>query len=180
MSTETRDLMIDIETLASSHDAVMIQLAAVFFDRHTGKLDKEFCMSISAKSCLGLGFVESEETLKWWSEQNQEVFEAITTEAKHVAEVMQKFKAFLGEPYSINIWSHATFDFPIVQNYLMKLTNKRFNFRNAKDIRTLVDLSGINLDDYDWEQKTHNALDDCKFQIQYCVDAFNKLGASNT
>lgn len=50
--------------------------------------------------------------------------------------------------------------------------------KDARDIRTLVNLSGIDLKTYDWNKKTHNALDDCKFQVTYCVDAMKKLVAA--
>ena len=36
------DLMIDIETMGNTHNAAMIQLAAVFFDRDTGELGDKF------------------------------------------------------------------------------------------------------------------------------------------
>jgi len=173
------DLMIDIETLGNTHDAVIIQLAACFFDRNTGEIGNTFSVNIDRESAKVEGFVENEETLKWWSEQNQDVFNSITTQnLKDVKIAMKDFFAFIGKPSEIVVWSHATFDFVIVQNYLKKLGIGYMPYRGARDIRTLVDLSGINLDKYDWTKKTHDALDDCKFQVTYCVDAMNALKPS--
>lgn len=97
----------------------------------------------------------------------------ILSKGEPVREVLEKFSNFFTQE-SI-IWSHATFDFVIVQNYLKTLNLTTMHYRSARDLRTLVDLSGINLDNYDWSRKTHNALDDCKFQIKYTVDALNML-----
>lgn len=151
-------------------------MAGVYFDRHTGETGDEFCMSIDIDSCKELGFKESESTRKWWSEQNQDVLNAILKKSSRAEYVMAEFEKFLSGAEIV--WSHATFDFVIVQNYLRKLGLRQMPFRGARDIRTLVDLSGINLDSYDWSNKTHNALDDCKFQIKYCVDAINAIGQS--
>ena len=171
-----KDIMLDIETMGCSENAVMIQLAAVRFNRYTGETGGEFCMSITPESCKNYGFVEDQSTVDWWAKQNQDVLKGILDEAVHVKEVVQQFNGFLQPHKETIVWSHATFDFVIVQNYLKKLSTQYMNYKKARDIRTLVDLSGIDLKKYDWDKgKTHNALDDCKFQIEYCVDAFKIL-----
>ncbi len=171
-----KDLMIDIETLSSATDAVMIQLAGVYFDRNTGECGEEFCMNIDENSCIDQGFKTNESTLAWWATQDQAILQAIRTnthDVKHVTEAFFNFYRSGGK--DVQVWSHATFDFVIVQNYLEKLHKKFMYHKNARDIRTLVNLSGVDLTAYDWNKKTHNALDDCKFQVQYCVDAMKKL-----
>lgn len=170
-----QDLMIDIETMGNSHNAVMIQLAGVFFDRETGKTGREFCENVCAESCLEEGFETNEATKKWWAQQDPDVLKAITQNTSPVSEVMERFASFVGTDSELIVWSHATFDFVIVQNYLKTLKAGHLPYRGARDIRTLVDLSGIDLNNYDWSKKTHNALDDCKFQIKYCVDAMDLI-----
>ena len=172
-----KDLMIDIETMGNTPNAVMIQLAGIFFDRKTGETGREFCMSLNIEACERLGFVKDQSTEDWWKTQNQNVLHEILNKTETPIVVISKFVEFLGKDIKdILVWSHATFDFPIVQNYLKKLTPSFMPYRGARDIRTLVDLSGIDLNKYDWANgKTHNALDDCKFQIKYCVDAMNMI-----
>lgn len=170
-----RHLMIDIETLGVEHDAIMIQLAGVFFDPETGVMGEEFCQNIDAKSCQALGFTTTESTINWWKKQDPVIIEQLKQNKKSIQETMEDFSKFIGDRYDLIIWSHATFDFVIVQNYLKKLKVGHFIFKNARDIRTLVDLADLNLNDYDWSKKTHNALDDCKFQVSYCMDALNKI-----
>lgn len=172
-----KDLMIDIEAMGNTSNAVMIQLAGVFFDRKTGKLGDEFCMNINEDTCKAWKFECNESAVKWWESQNQEVLRSIRSSTVDVDHAIRCFHDFYRSGGNdVNVWSHATFDFVIVQNYLNRiLENKYMNYKGARDIRTLVDLSGINLNSYDWSNKTHNALDDCKFQITYCVDALNAI-----
>jgi exodeoxyribonuclease VIII len=173
-----KDLMIDIETMGITSDAVMIQLAAVYFDPFTKEIGKKFNIYISEDSCLSSGFITDQSTKDWWSKQNQNVLQNIQSQSIDVKNAMEGFVNFLPKnTYDLRVWSHATFDFVIVQNYLQKLTKKRFNHKTAMDIRTLIYLSGIDLDSYDWSQKTHDALDDCLFQINYCSDAIQKIKA---
>jgi hypothetical protein len=171
-----KDLMIDIETLSSDSDAVMIQLAGVYFDRQTGETGAEYCRNISRESCLDLGFKESQSTIDWWAKQDPDVLASIKENPCTAQEAMREFSDFVHAVNGVSVWSHATFDFVIVQNYLTRLDLRPMPYRSARDIRTLVDLSGIDLKSYDWKKgKTHHALDDCKFQITYCVDALNTL-----
>lgn len=170
-----QDLMIDIETMGTGHNAVMIQLAGVFFDRISGQLGEEFCANIRQESCEEYGFVTTPSTVEWWKTQEPLILEGIKKDARDVLFVINDFYNFYQSQKDVKVWSHATFDFVIVQNYLQTLKNSYMYHKNARDIRTLVDLSGIDLKAYDWTQKTHNALDDCKFQVKYCVEALNEL-----
>lgn len=171
-----KDLMIDIETMGVTSNAVMIQLAAVYFNPHTKETGDKFSICIDENSCLEKGFLTDQSTKNWWAKQNQNVLKSIQNNAINIQDAIDSFCDFLPKnTYDLRVWSHATFDFVIVQNYLQKLTKKKFNHKNAMDIRTLIYLSEIDLDNYDWSQKTHDALDDCLFQINYCSDAIRKI-----
>jgi len=172
------DVMIDLESTGHTHDAVMIQLGAVFFDRTSGELGEKFCVNIGRQSCIDAGFIETQSTLDWWAKQNQEVFKSIQEDTYEIVRALIMFRDFIGEKnHKVKVWSHATFDFVIVQNYLRRFKMEPLPYKGARDIRTLTDLSGLDLNAYDWNKKTHNALDDCIFQVEYCTDAFKKLNA---
>lgn len=169
-----QDLMIDIETLGTGNNAVMIQLGACYFDRRTGKIGDTFCRSINREKSTAAGFEEDQSTIDWWSRQDQTIFQEIISSRESPKQVMNAFRSF-ADRKNVKFWSHATFDFVIVQNHFKKLGIKPLPHGKARDIRTLVDISGINLSLYNWGKKTHNALDDCKFQVEYCRDAFNSF-----
>jgi len=74
-----------------------------------------------------------------------------------------------------NVWCHTTFDIPILVNaYKVCSLSLPFDYKKSRDIRTLVALSGITVDTKQ-QGKTHNALDDCLFQIRYCMDCFRAI-----
>lgn len=132
--------------------------------------------------------------------------------------MLEHFKQFYKKGKA---WSHATFDFPILTNayHLLKI-RQPIPYKKMRDIRTLIDLSGIErkkeikykicsncngareykyfddkLQNKVWktcskckgigkmeikqDPKNHNALDDCIYQVEYCVKAFNKLKEVN-
>ena len=90
---------------------------------------------------------------------------------------LDALRKFYKEEKDTLVWAHATFDFPILANaYNAIKQGFAFPYRNLRDIRTLIDLSKL---DYKkgkaGDLKTHNALEDCRFQVIYCTEAFKKL-----
>lgn len=172
-----RHIMLDIETLSSTSNAVMIQIAAIEFNPQTGEEISTFNGYLDRNMSSNLGMVESQNTLDWWKVENEELLQSILSKGQGVdpKDTMKDFMKFIDDPFECLVWSHATFDFVIVQNYLTKTKNRKMAFKNAMDLRTLVYLSGIDLSSYDWSGKTHDALDDCRFQIKFTVDSMNAL-----
>lgn len=173
-------LMLDVETMGVNSNAPIIQLGACLFDSQTGEILQTFCQNINLEdSILNYGLQKDQSTMDWWKEQRQDILEDILTNNKPFHFVMSEFSKFLSANVQYKetpIWSHATFDFPLVQNHLKLDGMKTMNHKMAYDIRTLTGLSGIDLNEYDWNKgKTHNALDDCIFQVNYCVDAMRIL-----
>lgn len=173
-------LMIDIETLGTNPHAPIIQIGAILFDSYTGAHLQEYCANIlvTDESCAAFGLKPDQATIEWWAGQPVEIWESTKLGARPLIEVMTEFLYGLGAigvEKSTPIWSHATFDFPLINHHLQLAGLKPLYYRSARDIRTLVDLADIDLNSYNWNQKTHNALDDCRFQVKYCVDALAKI-----
>jgi exodeoxyribonuclease VIII len=175
-----KDVMLDLETFGIGPNACVVQIGACYFDRETGELGESFKANIDARSAVKNGAVIDADTVYWWLKQSKEAIASITTEPQTPNSM--EFDVF----YALNIflegakyvWSHATFDFVIVTNTLRRLSIKpSFKYTAARDIRTLVDLAGIGKMQ-NREGIHHDALDDCKFQVAYCVEALNKLRSS--
>lgn len=171
-----KDVMIDFETLGRNPDAPVVQIGACYFDRKTGEIGKTFYMKVDPVSAVKSGAIMDIEAIQFWLEQSDEARQRVfsKTDAQPIKYAFEAFNDFLGGAQQI--WSHATFDFVILQATLRRLGIKpRVNYKSARDIRTLQDLA-----DYPAGQPRsgvhHDALDDCKFQVSYCVAAFNKLG----
>lgn len=70
------------------------------------------------------------------------------------------------DEFDISVWSHATFDPPILQNAYNKVgLQTPIHYRWNRDIRTLCELSGVEKTEV--KGVAHNALDDCINQAEY-------------
>jgi hypothetical protein len=165
--------MVDIETLGTKYNSVVTQIGAIYFDRTKGVLDDGICINISIDDCLNNGLVVDSGALKFWYEN----VPTWLTNTVSIGSAITTLNVYCKQATAI--WSHATFDMPILANLCNAIGQKKlpFSFRNCRDIRTLIDLSKLKTDkEAKREGKTHNALDDCKYQVEYCVQAFRLLG----
>jgi hypothetical protein len=169
------NVMLDIETLGTNVDSIVLQVSLVRFDRQ-GNIGESLSLCLNVGEQESLGLKKDDSTIEWWNNTNPELFKRLLFEGvASLSDSLNQISSFF--QYGDVLWCHATFDAPILSN-LFKITQKRipWKYTNVRDIRTLVDLSHLNLSDYNWvKEKTHDALDDCKFQIKYCCDAFKRL-----
>lgn len=176
------DIMLDLETLGSGPSATIIQVGACYFDRYTGEIGETFDRRINPETSEKYQFRIDASTVMWWLSQSKDSQNCVLIDKKEkndprfdVLEVLKDFNLFL-KP-KVAIWSHATFDFVLLPyHYRRTGIPPNFQYWQARDIRTIVDLAGINV--FTYKQKNgvaHSALNDCLHQVRYCVDAFNKL-----
>lgn len=170
------DVMLDLETFGTGVHSVIVQIGAVYFDRHTGETGDWVCIQVDPDSELREGFKIDGKTVKWWMHQSEEArMSLFEGEILTSRDAISKINYFMQNAECI--WSHATFDFVILMEH-MKLIgyNPSFSYRSARDIRTLVDLvGGVDFRKYSRAGVHHNAFGDCLFQIKYVVDCINKL-----
>jgi len=166
------DLMLDIETLGTGHNAVITQIGAVYFIRNTGQALSQFQTNIQIQDALNEGLEIDGSALKFWFEQGIERMTWLK-EPVCLSKALENFRQFCMK--DTLAWSHATFDFPILTNAYNIFNSKLpIPYRNLRDIRTLIDLSNLPYNKPKTD-KTHDALDDCLYQIKYCKEAFNLL-----
>lgn len=172
-------IMLDIETTGNIANTAIIQLSMVRFDED-GNIGDFIHINIDAEEQYKLGAQYTQSTLDWWQQTNKELFESITTENVHsVNEALDIIDSFVTQ-YDY-IWCHATFDMPVLDNLYHLVGRKRpYKYTKVRDIRTIVELAKINLSTYNWnKEKTHDSLDDCKFQIKYTTAAMKVLKNDN-
>jgi hypothetical protein len=152
----------------------VIQIGAVEFNRETGELGKEFKVNVDAQSAVNSGATLNASTIEFWMKQNDDARNSVMASPKiPIYEAFDDLNKFLSR--SKYIWSHATFDFVILCETLRRLKIKpKFSYRSARDIRTLVDLSG-GLTTVAREGTHHDALDDAKFQAKYCSEMLQRI-----
>lgn len=165
--------MLDIETLGTIKDAVITQIGAAFFDRHTGQIGNKLLVNIQIQDCLNKGLKVDAGAIEFWLEQSGRSFLENPVPLQIALDSLRKL--YKEEKNSL-VWAHATFDFPILANaYEVIKQGFVFPYKNLRDIRTLVDLAKLDYKKGNGDEKTHNALEDCYYQIKYCTQAFNSL-----
>jgi len=157
----------DLETLGSTYQAPIVQIGAVKFTDE-GEIKDKFLRNIDLKSLEPLNFKVNYSTLGWWMSQKKASINSVFLKGNRVdlAQALNDFTLWVGNPHDYFYWSHANFDTPILENAYKEVgLNCPLKRRRHRDIRTLCHLTG------DIETKTigikHNALDDCITQANY-------------
>lgn len=173
------DLMLDIETLGVRPTSVITQIGACYFNRETGEIGDSFLRNINVGDSLLAGCTTDEQTINWWKSQPPKNL----TWVGNTFALLPVLSAFSHFTKKVDyVWSHSTFDVPILCNAYQILGLKLpFHYRSTRDIRTLTHLAGHKKNEKETfneeskDEKTHNALEDCVYQVQYCVECFNKI-----
>jgi len=181
------DIMVDLETLGLSKNAPIVSIGAVAFDINTGEILNKFYTRVEWVNDQKDRPLDRD-TVKWWLKQSSEAQnELINSEGvlklklalKRLDEFFGQFKTPEGNSKPCTIWANgATFDAVILDDAYQNQAKRMppWGFRNIRDCRTLKDIGetlGMNF--YKMFQMTgeaHNALDDCLFQIEWTVAAW--------
>ena len=177
------DIMIDLETLATSTDAAILTIGAVKFDPFGKDISEpamdSFYVKVDIDSCDELGLVTNDDTIAWWANQSKEAqaeaFEG--TDRIHIRDAFDQLYKFCWG--AKRVWSNgAAFDVPICETVYKRL-NKAipWSFWQVRDVRTAFDL-GIN------PQRppvlAHHALQDAWNQAVGIQNVYGVLRTSTT
>lgn len=175
------DIMIDLETLATSPNAAVLTIGAVRFDPFGNDIEMPSCEKLYIKvdldSCDELSLEVNDDTIAWWGQQSKEAQdEAFSAEGRiHIREAFDKLYKFCWG--AKRVWSHgASFDTVICENIFRKL-NKAcpWSFWQVRCTRTLFD---IGLDPHRPPVLKHHALEDAWNQTIGVQNVFNRLRSS--
>ena len=174
-----KEIMIDIECMATSANAAITSIGAVVFDPKTGETGAEFEAVVNLNSSAYYGGDIDSSTVVWWLQQSEEAraIYAKDTPKLPLKEALSKFNEWLaeqGEPDDLYLWGNGKeFDNVIVRN-AFKACRIQPNFKhwNDCDVRTIVKMGRDILDidpksTLEREGVHHSALDDAKFQARY-------------
>ena len=177
------DIMIDLETLATTPDAQVLSIGAVKFDPFGKELVEpamdSFYVRVDIDSCDKLGLVASDSTIEWWSQQDpaaqEEAFNpegrVDVTDAFH-----QLYKFCWGAK---RVWANgSSFDIVICENIYRKIEKAApWQYWQVRDCRTAYDL-GINPNRP--PVLKHHALEDAWNQAVGIQNVYNTLRTSTT
>ena len=170
--------MIDLETLSTNPNAVVLTVGGVKFDPHSQmKPYDEMYFRVDVDSQTAKGRHVMQETLDWWSKQPADISQEALSDANRISlqDMLKKINKF-----SVGVdvfWCQGPlFDYAILQNLYAQLQQPvPWQYWQIRDSRTL-----FNLVPRETEKRTglHNALEDCKFQTQKVQKVYRQLGVT--
>ena len=175
-------VMVDIETLGVCAGCAILSVAAVFFNDKTGATGPAFKQNIDMQSCFSLNLRAEKETMKWWEQQDIEVYRSLTIDAKPITEVLSNLAWFIKQ-YSgdkIEFWSNGGFDFNIRQYAFIKTGIViPWEYNAVRDVRTIVSLNKQIKEHHPIPEKRHDPLVDCIYQIGYLCETLKTIHIVN-
>jgi len=167
------NVMVDLETLGVSHDAVFPILAAVVFDPFTGETGDLFYENIDIDCQLKLGRSVDASVIEWWFSQGESARNEIVKKGNDLDVVLHDFRRFL--PVNTILWTKGIdFDIPKLNTAYSGKTP--WKYYNVRDVRTVLKIADVANDHVEFVGEKHHALDDCYHQIKLLALAFQKLG----
>lgn len=176
MYKDFQHVMVDIETLGETSNSVILSIAAIEFDINTGNTGREFSKSININSCLDAGLHITEGTILWWFGKSEEARQqVINAETVSLMKALSDFSCFVYGHQQI--WGNSNrFDLGILADAYRKIDfSIPWDFRNERDVRTLVSLAPQFKENHIYTGVKHIPLDDCKNQVQYVVKTYKHL-----
>ena len=161
-------LMIDLETLGTTADSVIMSLGAVKFDLESEAIDPDgFYGSISIESNMDAGRRISEDTMIWWLKQSAAAQQVFHEEKLSLSQTLEEFSDWLSHDKWV-VWSNgASFDIPMLEHaYKTHGMNPPWEFWNSRCVRTYKALPGAKNIGAKDEGVAHNALNDAYKQAK--------------
>ncbi len=171
------NVMIDLETLGTGSDAMILSVAAVEFNPDNGATKETFYSKVdidSYKPYTGC-FTMDGATLTWWMTTAPEAArrEAFLGERLPLKTVLENLAAWINARGNVKPWSHGScFDIPILSHSFKILgMDTPWKFWDIRDTRTLYDVAGVNLKTLAVTPAAraypeHHAVGDCLRQIE--------------
>jgi hypothetical protein len=161
------DIMLDLETLATSPDSVILTFGAVKFNPFdsSAELDTGLYFRINVDEQINLGRNVDQGTVDWWGQQSEEVREEALGESDRIG--LEDFTKELNRFVvgADRIWAQGpVFDIVILENLYRQLGKPApWPYYLIRDSRTLLKALG---DSRTQGPMLHNALADCVSQAQ--------------
>jgi hypothetical protein len=171
------DIMIDIESLETTPDCVILTIGAVRFDpRGEGVVEKlELRPTIDDQTEIYNRRI-NDDTIKWWSTQHPDALEEALGDRgrEPFKECMEKLSKFCWNRRAV--WSNgATFDCIVMENAWRQLDMPiPWPYWSVRDTRTLYEVTGVNLRD-GGHKTSHKAVEDAERQVLVLQQAYKKL-----
>lgn len=181
-----RNIMIDLETLSTASDAVILSIGAVEFD-DKGNTGQKFNEVINIQSSINAGLRIDGSTIEWWFKQSPEARAAATRTTEALPQALDLLTMFYEDcrhpstNKSSRVWGNgAAFDIPILENSY-KATDKKapWKYYDVMCFRTLRAMFPSVKPPEQSRGTYHNALDDALYQVEWYKQIRNRNNKPN-
>lgn len=188
------DIMVDLETLGTRQDTIVLEISAVEFNRYTGEIGEVFDAKLDIDEQVQYRRSLNCETLQWWFKQDEEARKNIFDKDVDIIRfnipwALSEFSNFVercnnkcnsdSDRRVVKLWGNGSlFDLGILQNmYETCLPNMKlpWKFWAVNDVRTIVDLNPDVKKNCEFDGTPHCAVDDCKHEIKYLVETLKTI-----
>lgn len=169
------DYMIDIETLGTGQDAVILSIGVVGFDPHTGVVNEDDKLYLRVDWKTQDGRKIDTNTLDWWLSQNREVMDETMSGSISLSYALAQLSLFLPRGTMKGVWCNgANFDFGILSHAYKQIGEiAPWKYSQEFCMRSLRRL--IDMPEFSRTGNHHNALDDAVWQADWVCAALKKL-----
>lgn len=185
MTRPRAQVALDLETLGTSPDSVILAIGAVAVCEATGERRKFYSIcnaGFNAQPRRGV----SPSTLNWWQAQNEAAREVLDLASKPDAPmlptVLEQLTHWIGElglTHDVYVWGNgASFDVAMLEHAYKQISDfVPWDFRKTRDMRTLYDITlRLQLDiDVPRVGVHHNALADAEFQANVIMESLRQI-----
>ena len=169
--------MIDLETLSTNPNAVILTVGGVKFDPHTNMKpyhDMYFRVDVDSQTMQGRHVMD--DTLDWWAKQSEDIREEALGDKDRIG-LDNMIKTINKFSVGVDVfWCQGPlFDYAILQNLYTQLGHPvPWQYWQIRDSRTLFNL--VPRDKNEKRVGLHNALSDCIFQAKKVQKIYRQLG----
>lgn len=185
------DLMLDIETLGTGNDSIILSFAFKSFclPGLENCVDEEYqlCYTISSFSSILFGRTFDKSTVDWWirDDNKMALYDMSSNQCKlavpldYVMIDLYKWLNNMEALYDVYYWGRgaSSFDLPILSSSMKAVIGKEYTepwkFWKVMDVRSIINfgkMTGLQLDDRG--HKKHQALCDVERQIDEVTQAY--------
>lgn len=171
IKNNTRQVVVDLETLSTRPNAVITSIGAVAFDLENGILD-EFFINVDPMDGKKAGLHIDPDTIAWWQKQSPEAIASWQTDPQPLTEALAKFAEFYKG--SQPIWGNGSvFDITILESAYYATgwrdmhPTMPWKYWDIYDMRTLTSILGKRLEKTEVD---HNALHDARAEAKLLIE----------
>ena len=168
--------MIDLETLSTNPDAVILTVGGVKFNPYSSVEPSQgmyFRVDVDSQTKQGRDVME--DTLDWWSNQPAEIREEALGDKDRIS-LQDMIKTINKWSVGVDVfWCQGPlFDYAILQNLYKQIGHPvPWQYWQIRDSRTLFSL--VPRDPNEKREALHNALADCYFQAKKVQKIYKQL-----